>query len=240
MSFIKKYLKPILVCLVVAAAFAISFVLTMGGEEAKPSVESEQKTEYIEQKQSNAADKVSAELPEEPKKNTEQESIIQASEKNTEAKDSEDAETKEINAETKASESKKEELVCTISISCKTVLSNMDSLKAEKVVCVPENGVVLEKKEVVFSEGETVFDILKRETRNAKIHMEFVETPAYKSAYIEGINNLYEFDCGELSGWMYRVNGESPNVGCSAYAVKNGDEIEWLYTCNMGRDLRQQ
>ena len=62
-------------------------------------------------------------------------------------------------------------------------------------------------------------------------------TPAYNSAYIEGINNIYEFDGGELSGWTYLVNGKVPGVGCSEYKVKNGDVIEWLYTCDMGRDL---
>ena len=39
-----------------------------------------------------------------------------------------------------------------------------------------------------------------REMKKAKIHMEFRNTPIYNSAYIMGINNLYEFDVGELSG----------------------------------------
>ena len=59
----------------------------------------------------------------------------------------------------------------------------------------------------------------------------------YNSAYIEGINNLYEFDCGELSGWMYKVNGWFPNYGCSRYQLKEGDVIEWVYTCDLGVDV---
>ena len=60
----------------------------------------------------------------------------------------------------------------------------------------------------------------------------------YNSAYIEGINNLYEFDCGELSGWMYKVNGWFPNYGCSACKVENGDDIVWCYTCKgFGKDV---
>ena len=73
--------------------------------------------------------------------------------------------------------------------------------------------------------------------RAAKIHMEFVETPMYNSAYIEGINNLYEFDTGELSGWMYKVNDWFPNYGCSRYQIKENDKIEWVYTCDLGRDV---
>ncbi|MDR2296437.1 MAG: DUF4430 domain-containing protein, partial [Clostridiales Family XIII bacterium] len=69
------------------------------------------------------------------------------------------------------------------------------------------------------------------------IHMEFENTPIYNSAYIEGINNLYEFDAGELTGWMYKVNGWYPNYGCSRYRLAAGDVIEWHYTCDLGRDL---
>ena len=68
-----------------------------------------------------------------------------------------------------------------------------------------------------------------------KIHMEFRNTPIYDSAYIIGINNLYEFDVGELSGWMYNVNGWFPNYGASRYQLKEGDVVEWLY--NLGIDV---
>lgn len=67
--------------------------------------------------------------------------------------------------------------------------------------------------------------------------MESSYTPVFNSAYIEGINNLYEFDCGEGSGWVYSVNGVYPNYGCSNYKVKPGDSIEWHYTCNYGKDV---
>ena len=59
----------------------------------------------------------------------------------------------------------------------------------------------------------------------------------YKTAYIEGINNLYEFDVGELSGWEYCVNGIYPNFGCSGYKLENGDVVCWRYTCDRGLDI---
>jgi hypothetical protein len=113
----------------------------------------------------------------------------------------------------------------------------MDMLDPAKTGIVPKDGVIFAKKTITFSKGESVFDILLRETRSNKIHMEFVNTPMYNSAYIEGIANLYEFDCGNLSGWMYNVNGWYPNYGCSRYEVQDGDTIEWRYTCDLGRDL---
>ena len=101
----------------------------------------------------------------------------------------------------------------------------------------PEDGWILKPMTVTFYEGESVFNILQRTCKQQKIHMEFENTPVYNSAYIEGINNLYEFDVGNLSGWMYRVNGWFPNYGCSRYQLKDGDVIEWVYTCDLGKDV---
>ncbi len=128
-------------------------------------------------------------------------------------------------------------LTCTLSVRCDTILSNMNLLKEEKVDIVPENGIVFAEKEVTFYEGESVFNVLLREMKRHKIHFEFVNTPVYNTAYIKGIANIYEFDCGNLSGWLYRVNGKKTEVGCSQYILKNGDKIELVYTCDMGKDI---
>lgn len=126
---------------------------------------------------------------------------------------------------------------CTLSVSCASILDNLDWLDPEKTELVPEDGVVFPATQVTFYEGESVFNLLQREMKKAKIHLEFENTPIYNSAYIEGLNNLYEFDCGELSGWMYQVNGWFPNYGCSRYQLKEGDTVEWVYTCDLGRDV---
>lgn len=126
---------------------------------------------------------------------------------------------------------------CTLSISCATILDNMNDLKSGKSEFVPSDGWILEPTEVAFAEGESVHDILQRVCREKKIQMESSFTPAYNSAYVEGINNLYEFDCGKLSGWMFSVNDWYPNYGCSKYTVKQGDEICWVYTCDLGKDV---
>lgn len=129
------------------------------------------------------------------------------------------------------------ELTCTLSVRCDTILNNMKWLNKEKTQLVPKDGVIFSEKTVTFYEGESVFNLLLREMKRNKIHMEFTNTPIYHSAYIEGIGNLYEFDCGELSGWMYKVNGWFPNYGCSQYLLKEGDKVEWLYTCDLGKDI---
>ena len=129
------------------------------------------------------------------------------------------------------------QLTCTISISCATILDNWDKCDDSKKPLVPADGVILPSTTVTFSEGESVFDVLQRVCQDNKIHMESVWTPMYNSAYVEGIHNLYEFDVGSLSGWMYSVNGWFPNYGCSRYQVKDGDVVEWRYTCDLGYDL---
>jgi hypothetical protein len=126
---------------------------------------------------------------------------------------------------------------CYISINCATVLGNMDMLTSGKEKYVPQNGVVLAEVSVSFEEGDTVFDVLKKVCKNKGIQLEYSYTPVYGSYYIEGINNLYEFDCGNLSGWMYSVNGTFPNYGCSQYQLSDGDVIKWLYTCDLGTDV---
>ncbi len=128
-------------------------------------------------------------------------------------------------------------LTCTLSIRCDTILDNMDLFNKDKLGVLPEDGVIYAERTVTFYEGESVFDVLLRETKKNRIHMEFERTPLYNSNYIEGINNLYEMDCGEGSGWMYKVNGWFPNYGCSRYQLKQGDRIEWLYTCDLGYDV---
>ena len=135
------------------------------------------------------------------------------------------------------SNSGKNENTCTISISCATILNNMNILDKDKKDIVPKDGWILKERTVTFKEGESVFDILKRVCKDNKIHMEASFTPLYNSSYIEGIYNLYEFDCGASSGWMYSVNDEFPNYGCSKYIVKKGDVIRWQYTCDLGKDI---
>jgi hypothetical protein len=98
-------------------------------------------------------------------------------------------------------------------------------------------GYFMSARTVTFTQGESVFDVLQRECRNSGIPMEHSFYPLYNSVYVEGINNLYEFDGGAQSGWMYSVNGWYPNYGCSVYTLNDGDVIRWRYTKSLGADI---
>ena len=122
-------------------------------------------------------------------------------------------------------------MTCTISIRCTSILKNMDKLTEGKERYVPSNGIILATSSVEFKKGETAYDVTKRACAATGIQIEAAYTPLYGSYYVEGINHLYEFDCGQMSGWLYKVNGWAPNYGCSEYTLKNGDSIVWDYTC---------
>ena len=128
-------------------------------------------------------------------------------------------------------------LTCTLEIRCDMLLGNLDKLQPGKTELVPEDGVILAVTEVEFSGGESVFDVFRKVLREEKIHFEYVDASAYDSVYIEGIGNLYEFDCGPQSGWMFSVNGVYPGLGCSSYTLADGDVIVFNYTCDLGADL---
>ena len=120
----------------------------------------------------------------------------------------------------------------TITIRCDTAVKNGMHLESKWAGIVPASGCILDVTTVEIEQGNSVFDILNRVCQKYKIHMEH-----RSKNYINGINNLYEFDGGRWSGWMYSVNGWYPNYGCGTYFVKAGDVIEWNYTCDLGSDL---
>lgn len=117
----------------------------------------------------------------------------------------------------------------TCTIRCDTVLGKSDA------DYIPENGVILPVTEFTIENGSTVFDVLSDAVRSSEIQMEY--RGSGEMAYVSGIGYLYELQFGDLSGWMYHVNGTSPSVGCGAYVLQDGDSIEWLYTCDIGHDL---
>lgn len=128
-------------------------------------------------------------------------------------------------------------LTVSLSIRCDTILNNWDNLDPAKAGYVPSDGSILSTT-VEITAGETVFDALKRACSANGIQLEYSWSPMYNTYYVEGINNLYEFDCGHESGWMYKVDGWFPNYGCSAYTLSGGENIVWCYTCNgLGADV---
>lgn len=100
---------------------------------------------------------------------------------------------------------------------------------------IPADGVILNTTTFTISEGESAYDILLEASKTYDIPIDNRGSDA--AAYIAGIAHVYEYDYGELSGWMYQVNGVFPRVGCQSYILENGDTIEWRYTRDIGHDI---
>ncbi|MGI5939963.1 MAG: DUF4430 domain-containing protein [Thermoleophilia bacterium] len=124
---------------------------------------------------------------------------------------------------------------CTLAVSCHVAAAKGMAAQERWQHIVPARGVILDPVTVRFRQGESVFDVLKRELQARHIQLEF--SGLLGMQYVKGIHNLYEFDGGPDSGWMYCVNGWYPHYGCGQYQVRQGDAIEWNYTCDLGRDL---
>ncbi len=129
------------------------------------------------------------------------------------------------------SESEKKENVCgtvTMSIRCDILTGISDDGH------IPEDGCILDTAEFEISDGDSVYDILLESAKKYGISVE--HEGSSDMAYISGINYLYEQEYGDLSGWVYKVNGEMPSVGCAGYKLKDKDKIEWCYTLDLGND----
>ena len=68
--------------------------------------------------------------------------------------------------------------LCTISVTCEKAVG-----KKEKI---PTDGVILNTAQVEFTEGESVFDVLKRCLEENNISLKYREDTIYKSIYVEG------------------------------------------------------
>lgn len=123
----------------------------------------------------------------------------------------------------------------TLTIRCDTAVNNGMHLESKWAGIVPASGCILDTTTFEINDGDTVFDVLCQARDKFKLHMQY--KGAGSGIYVEGINNLYEFDGGRWSGWMYCVNDWYPNYGCGVYYLQPGDVIEWNYTCDLGCDL---
>lgn len=215
-------------------------------EEGKKETESDSASENCENSESDMNSADSAEKPTE-KQTTEQqtENPSQRTDDEKEIIDPPDVKVDNSedftasnggNAALKPKEPKP--VTVTLEIRCDTISSDMSKLENTAIKdYIPADGTILEKAIYRGTTDNTVFDVLNTLCRNNGIQLEFSYTPVYESYYIEGINYLYEFDGGNQSGWMYKVNGWFPNYGCSSYYLSDGDVIEWVYTCNLGKDV---
>lgn len=93
----------------------------------------------------------------------------------------------------------------------------------------------LKNKSVTIEEDSTVYDAFMEAIDDTGIEQE-----GAKNGYIESMTydgeTLGEFDEGDNSGWLYKVNGELPDIGIKDYELEDGDKILLYYTQDWKKD----
>lgn len=126
-----------------------------------------------------------------------------------------------------------------ITIECKTAAEKKSTgeLKDAVEAVIPSDGIILPETEVKLKNGDTVLSLLLRVCKEEKIHTSYQGETSIGTAYVDGIGNLFEKDCGKKSGWMYTVDGDLPMLGVDEFDLKGGENIVFMYTCNNGKDV---
>jgi uncharacterized protein YxeA len=89
-------------------------------------------------------------------------------------------------------------------------------------------GMILKTTTVQVKSGETIFSVLLTVAKSKGIQVTYSGKGAL--AYVEGIQNVYEFDYGPRSGWTCLRNGSTIEKSSGVIQVQEGDHIEWVYT----------
>lgn len=128
----------------------------------------------------------------------------------------------------------------TLTIEYLNIFNNTEKLDSNLSYLTETDGYIIREEEFGINEGDTVYDVLLRAVRENRLQMSYqgAADNSFGSVYIQSISNLAEFSCGELSGWIYTVNGDQAQTGCDKYVLSDGDTVKWSYTCDLGRDVK--
>lgn len=97
-----------------------------------------------------------------------------------------------------------------------------------------QKGIILEPTSIDWQDGDSVLDVLKQVTKSNRIPLEYRGSGIL--GYVEGIANLYEFDQGAGSGWLFKVNGQFADKSAGAVKLSKGDVVEWIYSIELIED----
>lgn len=103
------------------------------------------------------------------------------------------------------------------------------SVKVGNQTWIPSTAVSLKEGASVYHALTTVLDEKGYSSTGAA------------SGYVRSITKpdgtkLSEFDQGPNSGWLYKVNGNLPDISLTAYELSDRDQIVWYYTPDWTKD----
>ena len=211
------------------------------GDQKKDNVSKKKKTEDKSDTTTSTANKKdtsSSRSVQKASKNKKNSASISDSKSSKSKKDKEqnnrntDNKTQNSTASSEEKEDDSAYIRCEVTIDCSVLLSNMDALQKNVRKYVPKDGMLLQKLSVKVKEGASAYDALVTACKAKKIAYDAEYSKMYNGVYVKGIGYLYEKMAGDMSGWLYQVDGKLPNVGASRYIMRDGDTLNWTYTCS--------
>lgn len=129
------------------------------------------------------------------------------------------------------------DITVTVLAECSAALDNMGSIdeRVNTADVIPADGVVIAYCEVPLPEGATAFEALTLAARQQQVRVDGSGT--VYGVYVSAIGHIAEFGFGDMSGWLYSVNGEYPEASCGEYRLHDGDAVEFHYTCGYGAGM---
>ena len=107
-------------------------------------------------------------------------------------------------------------------------------------------GTIIPQTKVPFKSGESIAQVTIRLLDHLGIGYSYTGSVT-GNFYLASIQNfevkntpydsMGEFDAGTGSGWMITLNGWFIDKSTAAFAVSDGDVIQWKYTCQVGKDI---
>lgn len=86
----------------------------------------------------------------------------------------------------------------------------------------------LTESNIYVNANTSAAELLRKVFDDNGVVCEGLDSGYIKSVTYNGIT-LREFEKGPNSGWMYKVNGETPDVPINNYKLSSGDKVELLY-----------
>lgn len=93
-----------------------------------------------------------------------------------------------------------------------------------------DKGTILPATKVSIKDGDTILQVLLHAASSHSPKLVVDYTGSGAMAYVQGIDNIYEFDYGAKSGWLFKQNGVSLTKSVGVTNIKAGDRIECYYT----------
>lgn len=229
-EFINRFLKLDKTKKIVIIFITISFI-SIFSISAFHSLNQNQKEEIVEETKVDNEKK---------KENQKEEDKIETQTENKETETQETEVTEETKKETSSSTSSTQKNTNTQQTNTtentqQSQQSNNQNNQSNKVEEAPQKevlnisitvrgmGNVMMSGQLQVEKGATAYSVLKQ------LASQKGQTVSGSQYYVSGIGDLKEKEHGPMSGWMYKVNGVSPNKAACNYVLNQGDSVLWYY-----------